>query len=436
MKIKNLPLILTGMLIMGAQLNAQDEVFNDLERFGDAFDLILNNYVEEVDSQELIDAAINGMLQSLDPHSSYLNSEAVDAMQEDTSGEFAGLGIEITQEDGLIKIVSPFDGAPAAEAGLMPGDYITHADGQSLMGLSIEESVDLLRGPVGSVVIVTIFREGVDEPFDVEITRNTISVPSASVRAIGNVGYIRISQFNEQSLPNVLSGVKAIEDELGQENLKGFVVDLRNNPGGLLTTAIEITDAFLEEGEIVSTRGRIEGNNSRASAQKGDIAQGLPVVVLINGGSASASEIVAGALQDHKRAVIVGTTSFGKGSVQTIFDMNPRNSQDTVALRMTTARYYTPSGRSIQGLGVEPDVYVEQRPPKLEDEEKNTSQAFDNLGEKSLRGALDNDSISDEEREKLEAERAEFEELAKIRDTDFQLSYALDLLRGLSVYEE
>ncbi len=422
-------------LFLSTTAFAQDEEasssdpYLELERFGAIFDEVQKDYVEEVDPKELIDAAVNGMLQDLDPHSSYMGPEAFEEMQEETSGEFGGLGIEVTQEDGVVKVVAPIDDTPAARLGVQTGDLITHVDGESLLGLSLNEAVEKMRGPIGSSVKITIFREGEDEPFDLDITRDVIKVSSAKVEEMNKVVYVRLTQFNEQTYPNMETGIEETVEKIGgMDEVEGFIIDLRNNPGGLLTTAIEVSDAFLDQGEIVSTRGRHE--SSRANAEEGDLAEGKPIVVLINGGSASASEIVAGALKDHHRGIIVGTPSFGKGSVQTILPL----SQDS-AIRLTTARYYTPSGRSIQGLGVEPDVFVEQQPPAPEEEEPK-SQAFQDFNEGDLPGALSNDSLSDEELEKLEDERAAREETAEIRSRDFQLSYALDILHGLSVYED
>ncbi len=424
-------LLSSAAIAQEAEGEGQANVYKELERFGAVFDEVQRDYVEEVDPKELVDAAIDGMLQSLDPHSSYLGPDDFAEMQEDTTGEFGGLGIEVTQEEGMVKVVAPIDDTPAARLGVQSGDFITHVDGESLIGLSLGESVEKMRGPIGSTVVITIFREGEEEPFDLEITRDVVKVSSAKVRELGNVVYIRLTQFNEQSFPNMTSGIDETVEKLGgMENVEGFILDLRNNPGGLLTTAIEVSDAFLEQGEIVSTRGRHESESSRANATKGDLAEGKPVVVLINGGSASASEIVAGSLKDQHRAIIVGTPSFGKGSVQTILPL----SEDS-AIRLTTSRYYTPSGRSIQGLGVEPDVFVEQQPPPPEEEEPR-SQAFNSFNEGDLPGALSNDSLSDEELQAREDERAAREETADIRAEDFQLSYALDILHGLSVYQK
>ncbi len=404
-------------------------VYEQLDLFGDVFERIRANYVEPVEPGKLIEAAINGMLSSLDPHSSYLSPKDAKAMRDQTRGEFGGLGIEVTQEDGWVKVVTPMDGTPAAKAGIEAGDFITQVNGESLLGLTLDQAVDLMRGPVGSEITITIVREGRDEPFDVTIVRDTIKLTAVRTRTIGHTVVMRISTFNDQTYPNLKDGLeKAVADLGGIDKVQGFVVDLRNNPGGLLTQAIKVSDAFLDGGEIVSTRGRDPQNGERFNATPGDLAQGKPLVVLINGGSASASEIVAGALQDHHRAIVAGTRSFGKGSVQTVMPL--RNGG---AMRLTTARYYTPSGRSIQAFGVSPDIVVEQ--PRVDpnalqgDQEKKAPRT---RTEADLRGRLSNDSLSDEDRARIEAELAEAEETAKLRKEDFQLAYAIDLLKGLS----
>ncbi|MEE9453610.1 MAG: S41 family peptidase [Paracoccaceae bacterium] len=415
-----------GPLVAQENTNTQN-TYEQLDLFGDIFERIRSTYVEEVDEADLIEAAINGMLTSLDPHSSYLPPKAFDEMQEETRGEFGGLGIEVTQEDGFIKVVSPIDDTPAARAGIMSGDFITGIDGDSVLGLSLNEAVDLMRGPVGAEIVITIFRDGVDEPFDVTIVRDIIKLTAVRVRTEGRAIVLRITSFTEKTYQDLSTGLaKEVEANGGMDNIDGFVLDLRNNPGGLLNQAIAVSDAFLNAGEIVSTRGRDAADSERFNARPGDLAEGKPVVVLINGGSASASEIVAGALKDHRRAIIVGTKSFGKGSVQTIMPL-----QGDGAMRLTTARYYTPSGRSIQGLGVMPDIIVEYRPPveKTEEEQENRRRR----SEADLRGSLSNDSLTDEEREQLEQERAEQEEIAARREDDNQLSYGMDILRGLNV---
>ena len=411
-----------------AQESAEAKTYQQLKLFGDIFDRIRLDYVEEVDDEKLIEAAIDGMLTSLDPHSSYLSPDDAADMRIQTRGAFGGLGIEVTQEDGFVKVVTPMDDTPADLAGMQPGDFITHVDGEGLLGLTLSEAVDLMRGPVGSKIIITVVREGEPEPFDVTIIRDTIKLTAVRDRSIGETVVLRISTFNDQTYPNLQNGIKTqIEAAGGIENINGFVIDLRNNPGGLLNQAIMVSDAFLEKGEIVSTRGRDPSQADRWNARKGDLAQSKPIVVLINGGSASASEIVAGALQDHRRAIVVGTKSFGKGSVQTVMPI-PGDG----AMRLTTARYYTPSGRSIQALGVSPDIIVAQprRAPKEDDREEDSSRSA--RSEADLRGSLDNDSLSEEEQKQIETERAVAEEAATLREDDFQLSYAIDLLKGLS----
>jgi len=406
-------------------------VYEQLDLFGDIFERIRAQYVEEVDSKALIEAAINGMLTSLDPHSSYLDVKAFDDMTTQTRGEFGGLGIEVTQEDGYIKVVSPMDGTPADAAGIKSGDFITQVDGEAVQGLTLDEAVDKMRGPIGSEIVITVVREGVAEPFDVSIIRDTIKLVAVKSRLVGNIGVLRITTFNDQTYPGVEDGIKKLAEEAGgMDKINGFVIDLRNNPGGLLKQAILTSDAFLNEGEIVSTRGRNANDSSRENATPGDLAEGKPIVVLINGGSASASEIVTGALQDHRRAIVVGTKSFGKGSVQTLIPLKGEG-----AMRLTTARYYTPSGRSIQALGVMPDIVVNQPvvDPAVEGTEaKAAEDATKQRSEADLRGAITNDSMTDEEKKLLEDERARTEEAAKLRDEDYQLAYAVDILRGLN----
>ena len=406
-------------------------VYEQLDLFGDIFERIRGQYVEEVNSEELIEAAINGMLTSLDPHSSYLSAKDFEDMQVQTRGEFGGLGIEVSQEEGYVKVVSPMDGTPADKAGIEAGDFITQVNGESTQGLTLDAAVDMMRGPVGSEIIITVVREGVDEPFDVSIIRETIKLIAVRSRVVGNVAVLRITTFNDQTFSGLQEELKKSVEALGgMANVSGFVIDLRNNPGGLLNQAIMVSDAFLEQGEIVSTRGREASDGTRENATPGDLAMGKPLVVLINGGSASASEIVAGALQDHRRAVVVGTKSFGKGSVQTLIPLRGDG-----AMRLTTARYYTPSGRSIQALGVAPDVIVNQ--PKVDPAVAGTEAAAaeENANARSeadLRGILTNDSMTDDERRLLEEERAKAEETAKLRDEDYQLAYAVDILTGLN----
>ncbi len=404
-------------------------VYEQLDLFGDIFERIRAQYVEETDSEKLIQAAINGMLTSLDPHSSYMAPDDFADMQVQTRGEFGGLGIEVTQEEGFIKVVSPMDDTPADKAGIKAGDFITAVDGESTLGLTLDEAVDKMRGPVGSEIILTIQREGTPDPFDVSLIRDTIKVTAVKGRVISRTVVLRISTFNDQTTPGLEAELKKGVEELGGlENVEGFVIDLRNNPGGLLTEAINVSDAFLEKGEIVSTRGRNPKDGERFNATPGDLAGGKPVVVLINGGSASASEIVTGALQDHHRAIVVGTKSFGKGSVQTVVPLRGQG-----AMRLTTARYYTPSGRSIQALGVMPDIVVNQpRPVDPATDPKLEENAQGGRSEADLRGILSNDSMTEDEKKQLEEERAKVEESAKLRDEDYQLAYAVDIIHGLS----
>lgn len=411
-----------------AQENLRNvSVYEQLDLFGDIFERIRAQYVEDVDAGDLIEAAINGMLTSLDPHSSYLSPEDAVEMREQTRGEFGGLGIEVTQEEGFVKVVTPIDDTPAAKAGIESGDFITHVNGESLLGLVLDEAVVMMKGPIGSEIVITIVREGLDEPFDVTIIRDTIKLTAVRVRAESNTVVMRVATFNDQTYPNLAEGLAETVAELGGiENVDGFVMDLRNNPGGLLNQAIKVSDAFLNAGEIVSTRGRDPQSGDRFNAVEGDLAEGLPLVILINGGSASASEIVAGALQDHRRAVIVGTKSFGKGSVQTVMPLRSDG-----AMRLTTARYYTPSGRSIQALGVAPDIIVQQ-PPRKPPSDEPADEPRRNRTEADLRGSLNNDSLTEDEIAQIEADREAAEMAAELRDNDFQLAYAIDLLRGLS----
>ena len=404
-------------------------VYEQLDLFGDVFERIRSQYVEEPDNGKLMEAAINGMLTSLDPHSSYMNAKDFADMQVQTHGEFGGLGIEVTQEDGYVKVVSPIDGTPADKAGIKTGDLITQVDGKTVLGLTMDQAVDLMRGPIGSEVVITIAREGVQDPFDVSLIRETIKVAAVKGRLEGDTVVLRITSFSDQTFSGLQAELKkTVEAAGGMEKVNGFVLDLRNNPGGLLTQAIDVSDAFLNEGEIVSTRGRNEQDNERFNATPGDLADGKPVVVLINGGSASASEIVSGALQDHRRAIVVGTRSFGKGSVQTIIPVRGDG-----AMRLTTARYYTPSGRSIQALGVMPDIVVNQPVIDPNKTAEDPAAATDNTrSEANLRGILSNDSMTEEEKAQLEADRARIEEAAKLRDDDYQLAYAVDILRGLA----
>ncbi|MFY9239711.1 MAG: S41 family peptidase [Roseovarius sp.] len=413
--------------LMAQESERNTNVYEQLDLFGDIFERIRAQYVEEVDEGELIEAAINGMLTSLDPHSSYLSPQDAEDMQVQTRGEFGGLGIEVTQEDGFVKVVSPIDGTPADEAGVEAGDFVTHVDGESVLGLTLDEAVEMMRGPVGSEIVITVVREGEVEPFDISIIRDTIKLTAVRARTEQQTVILRVTTFNDQTYPNLKEGLEEqIEQAGGMDAVDGIILDLRNNPGGLLTQAIRVSDAFLEKGEIVSTRGRDPADGDRFNATPGDLAEGKPIVVLINGGSASASEIVAGALQDHRRAIIVGTKSFGKGSVQTVMPLRGDG-----AMRLTTSRYYTPSGRSIQALGVSPDILVEQpRRAPVEEEEEETNALV--RSEADLRGSLDNDSLTDEEIRLIEEDRARAENVAKLREEDYQLAYAIDILKGLN----
>ena len=406
-------------------------VYEQLDLFGDIFERIRAQYVEPVDSEKLIEAAINGMLTSLDPHSSYLNAKDFDDMQVQTHGEFGGLGIEVTQEEGFIKVVSPMDGTPADAAGILAGDFISHVNGESVQGLTLDQAVELMRGPIGSEIIVTVVREGTPDPFDVSMIRDTIKLVAVKGKTVGNTVVLRVTTFNDQTYVGLESELKKQVEALGgADKVDGYVLDLRNNPGGLLTQAIMVSDAFLDKGEIVSTRGRDADKGERFNAEMGDLTGGKPMVVLINGGSASASEIVAGALQDHRRAIVVGTKSFGKGSVQTLVPLRGDG-----AMRLTTARYYTPSGRSIQALGVAPDIVVNQPIVAPVDPNAPVVEAPKPRSEADLRGIISNDSMTEEERALQEEERAKAEESAKLRDEDYQLAYAVDILKGLAAIE-
>lgn len=406
--------------------NAQEaDTYRHLKLFGEVFERVRADFVEEVSDQELVEAAIRGMLNHLDPHSGYLDPESFREMRTQTRGEFGGLGIEVTMEEGLVKVVSPIDDTPAYRAGVQAGDLITHIDGEAVMGLTLSEAVERMRGPVDSSINVTI-RRGEQEPFDLEIVRDIIRVQSVRSRVEGNIGYLRVTSFTEQTTPGLEEAMVEIEEELGDE-LQGFVLDLRNNPGGLLDQAISVTDLFLDRGEIVSTRGRHAEDAQRWNATEGDRTNGVPVVVLINGGSASASEIVAGALQDHRRAIVMGTASFGKGSVQTVVPLGGEG-----AMRLTTARYYTPSGRSIQAKGIEPDIVVE--PATLTRAEQAQQRR-----EADLRRHLEGDgevppapeAVPEEQPPEGEVE----EEGAEAGPADdYQLARALDLLRGLALF--
>ena len=397
--------------------NNRNETYKQLSLFGDVFQRVQEQYVEEVKDKELIEAAISGMLQSLDPHSSYLSADDYSEMQVKTKGTFGGLGIEITLENNVVKVVSPIDDTPAHKAGMLPGDLIIGIEGKSIRGLPLNKAVEKLRGPVGSKVKITVLRKDTD-PFELEITRAIIKIRSVKFNIINNVGYIRLSTFSETTTSSMLEAIEKIKAKTGRK-FQGLILDLRNNPGGLLNQSISVSDAFLENGEIVSTKGRNKDDSSRTFAQPGDVISNYPLIVLINSGSASASEIVAGALKDHGRAIILGTRSFGKGSVQSIVPI-PGNG----AIRLTTSRYYTPSGTSIQAKGIEPDIIVESG---FTEEKKNNQT---NVREENLKGALDNKNLTEENKKNQPTKKNEIQKLLE----DNQISRAVDLIRGIRLY--
>jgi carboxyl-terminal processing protease len=369
----------SAVLVAAAKAAASSDTYAQLNLFGDVFERVRTDYVEKPDDAKLIEASINGMLTALDPHSRYMNDKAWRDMQETTSGEFGGLGIEVTMEDGLVKVVAPIDDTPAAKAGILSGDLITQIDDDAVQGLTLEQAVNKMKGPINTKTRLKIVRKGAEQPIDVSITREVIRVRAVRSHVDGgDIGYIRISQFNAQTTDELKKAIADIAKQVPQDKLAGYVVDLRNNPGGLLDQAVSVSGTFMSRGEVVSTRGRTAEETQRFTAHSGDLIKGKPLVVLINGGSASASEIVAGALHDHKRATLIGTRSFGKGSVQTIIPLGTGNG----ALALTTARYFTPSGRSIQAKGITPDIEVLQDVP---DELKGR---VDTKGEASMRGHL------------------------------------------------
>src|SRR6516162_3503575 len=400
------------LLMDSAAGAAASDTYRTLNLFGDVFERVRADYVEKPDDSKLVESAINGMLAGLDPHSSYMDPKSFRDMQVQTRGEFGGLGIEVTMEDGLVKVVAPIDETPAAKAGVMANDIITHLDNEAVQGLTLNQAVDKMRGPVNTKIKLTIMRKGADKPIEVTIVRDIIRVKSVRWRPQGSdVGYIRVTQFNEQTTDGLKQAITELNAQLGADKIKGYVLDLRNNPGGLLDQAISVSDTFLEKGEIVSTRGRNPEETQRFNARPGDLIKNKPLIVLINGGSASASEIVAGALQDHKRATLIGTRSFGKGSVQTIIPLGAGNG----ALRLTTARYYTPSGRSIQAKGISPDIEV------LQDVPDNLKSQTDSKGEASLRGHLKAEG----------AEETGSQSYVPPNESDDKaIRMALDLLRG------
>ena len=400
------------LLAGSAARAAVSDTYRGLNLFGDVFERVRADYVEKPDDSKLVELAINGMLAGLDPHSSYMDPKSFRDMQVQIRGEFGGLGIEVTMEEGLMKVVAPIDDTPAAKAGVMANDVITHLDDEAVQGLTLNQAVDKMRGPVNTKIKLTIMRKGAEKPIEVTIVRDIIRVKSVRWHPQGSdIGYIRITQFNEQTTDGLKQAINDLNAQLGADKVKGYVVDLRNNPGGLLDQAISVSDTFLEKGEIVSTRGRNPEETQRFNARPGDTTKGKPVIVLINGGSASASEIVAGALQDHKRATLIGTRSFGKGSVQTIIPLGAGNG----ALRLTTARYYTPSGRSIQAKGISPDIEV------LQDVPDNLKAQTDSKGEASLRGHLKTQG----------SEETGSQSYVPPNETDDKaIKMALDLLRG------
>ena len=410
-----LGLLITGCVLTPPPAQAQStsgDTIRHLKLFGDVFERVRNEYVEEVSEEELVEAAINGMLTALDPHSGYLDPDRYRDMQVQTRGEFGGLGIEVTMENGLVKVVSPIDDTPAYRAGIEAGDLITHIDGEPVMGLSLGEAVERMRGPVDSEIELKVMRQSRDEPFAVSLARAIIKISPVRARAEGDIAYIRVTTFNEQTNAMMREEVARLKDEMGDQ-FRGLVLDMRNNPGGLLDQAVAVADAFLDQGEIVSTRGRRAQSVQRFNARAGDIIDGTPMVILINGGSASASEIVAGALQDHRRGIVMGTASFGKGSVQTIMPISGQG-----AIRLTTARYYTPAGTSIQAKGITPDIEVQQANVELLEDTNGRREA-------DLRGRLEGEAGADD----LD------DEAALLDSTDYQLARAIDLLRGIALYE-
>ena len=414
--INYLLLILFSLTISFSQIRAEDdnEVYKHLNLFGEAFEKIKNNYVEDVSSKDLIESAIEGMLGSLDPHSTFLNNQELNELKVQTKGEFGGLGIEVTLENGFVKVISPIDDTPASKAGIKAGDMITHLDDEPVLGMTLSEAVSIMRGKVGSKIKLTVSRED-NQTLQIEIVRAIIQLKAVKAKIENNIGYIRVSSFNQKVDTQI---IKAIKDFKKKEKVIGYILDLRNNPGGLLDQAVSVTDIFLNQGEIVSTRGRFDREGSRYNAIKRDLTEGLPLVVLINQGSASASEIVAGALQDHKRAIIMGTKSFGKGSVQTIIP-----SGEDVALKLTTAKYYTPLGRSIQKTGIDPDILVEQAELKKIDNQNRRK-------ESDLRGAIDNDQKNNSTKPKNKNDLKTDEENSF---EDYQLSRAFDLILALNL---
>lgn len=417
--------IIIALSVTGSTASKNKETYEYLDLFGQIFDRVRSQYVDNVTDEELIEKAIDGMLTGLDPHSGYMDEEVWEEMQMDTQGKFGGLGIEITMEEGFVKVISPIEDTPAYKAGVLAGDFIIQIDDAPVFGLTLSEAVDLMRGEKGDPITITISREGV-EPFEVNIIRDIIKIQSVKYEIFDNVGYLRITSFTEQTESGLIKYIKKIKEELDNKQI-GFVLDLRSNPGGLLKQSVKVSDIFLEQGEIVSTRGRNKEDILRYRAKKGDRINGQPLIVLINGGSASASEIVAGALQDHKRAIIVGTKSFGKGSVQTIIPFKKSgNNKSTTGIRLTTARYYTPSGESIQGKGIMPDIIIEQGTFE--------SKEFKRYSEADLKDSLDNEDNENKNDENSDTDE-ETEEKNRL-DTDYQLARAVDLIQGIGIYQE
>ena len=417
--------IIIALSVTGSTASKNKETYEYLDLFGQIFDRVRSQYVDNVTDEELIEKAIDGMLTGLDPHSGYMNEEVWEEMQMDTQGKFGGLGIEITMEEGFVKVISPIEDTPAYKAGVLAGDFIIQIDDAPVFGLTLSEAVELMRGEKGDPITITISREGV-EPFEVNIIRDIIKIQSVKYEIFDNVGYLRITSFTEQTESGLIKYIKKIKEELDNKQI-GFVLDLRSNPGGLLKQSVKVSDIFLEQGEIVSTRGRNKEDILRYRAKKGDLINGQPLIVLINGGSASASEIVAGALQDHKRAIIVGTKSFGKGSVQTIIPFKKSgNNKSTTGIRLTTARYYTPSGESIQGKGIMPDIIIEQGTFE--------SKEFKRYSEADLKDSLDNEDNENKNDENSDTDE-ETEEKNRL-DTDYQLARAVDLIQGIGIYQE
>ena len=417
-------LAFTGLGAAMAQ-GATSETYRQLNLFGDVFEKVRADYVDEVADAKMIEAAINGMLASLDPHSSYMNDKNFRDMQVQMRGEFGGLGLEVTMEGGVVKVITPIDDTPASRAGIKTNDLIVQINGTQVMGLTLAEAVEKMRGPVDSKITVKIVRQGVAQPIDISLQRAVIRLKSVRFRREGDVAYVRITSFNEQTQQGLDKALEALEDQITVERLQGVVLDLRNNPGGLLDQAISVSETFLDKGEIVSTRGRNPEDTVRYNAKtNSDKERGKPVIILVNGGSASASEIVAGALQDHRRAVVLGTRSFGKGSVQTIIPIPGQG-----ALRLTTARYFTPSGRSIQAKGIEPDIEVLQAKPGTETAAAPGQATI--RSEADLPNHLKGDGEGDGAEDAPPVTRTA-EEIPENKDQDYQLAYALDLLRGVS----